>query len=264
MSVSLSEQMNRVQLAVESATQRLPDAWAVEVFDDRAIVKMDGVHYSVTYQTDEEGAVVLAQFDDWQKVESDWQPTKSTAVSIKAITDDIVTVGGYGIIFGGKDLEGETFESDTNYMLDLVPIKMVMYDHGAAIKHFIGNAKTVTADEYGLWVEAELDRHADYVAQIEKLVKKGALGWSSGTAGHMTIRDGKSIKRWPVVEFSLTPTPAEPRTLGVDVIKHLAEADDTFAALLPEGDGKSPEQDEANTEADALRLLELDIMELEV
>ena len=165
-------------------------------------------------------------------------------------------------MFGGVDLEGETFSADTDYMLELVPVKAIMYDHGAALKHIIGKAAIVAMDDFGLWVEAELDRHANYVAKIETLVKKGALGWSSGTVGHMAQREGKSITRWPVVEFSLTPTPAEPRTLGVEVIKHLAEANDTFAALLPEADGKSAEQNATNTEADAL-LLELNIMELE-
>jgi phage head maturation protease len=187
---------------------------------------------------------------------------KTTQVSIKNVTDDTLTVAGYGVVFGGVDLEGETFCPDTDYMLDLVPSKPVLYDHGQSLKHFIGKASSVAADEYGLWVEAELDRHADYVAQIEELVKKGALGWSSGTVGHLAQRDGKSIKRWPLVEFSLTPTPAEPRTLGVDVIKHLADADERFAALLPEEPGDGSEQDAADTEADALRLT-LELLEME-
>lgn len=188
-----------------------------------------------------------------------------TTVAIKSRTEDTITVAGYGVVFGGVDLEGETFGPDTDFMLDLVPSKLVLYDHGQQLKHFIGKASTVAPDEYGLWVEAELDRHADYVAQIEELVGKGALGWSSGSVGHLARRDGKAIKQWPIVEFSLTPTPAEPRTLGVDVIKSLAEADERYAALLPEGAGDAPEQDEADTdsEADAL-MLKLNIMSLEV
>ena len=189
----------------------------------------------------------------------------NTTVAIKAKTDDTITVAGYGVVFGGVDLEGETFAANTDFMLDLVPSKLVMYDHAqnSAVKHVIGKTATVTPDEYGLWVEAELDRHADYVAQIESLAEKGVLGWSSGSVAHLTQRAGKSITRWPIVEFSLTPTPAEPRTLGVDVIKSLAEADEAFAALLPEESGNGSEQDEANREAEAL-LLEIEIMQLEV
>ena len=40
--VSLSEQMSMVQDAISNATSRLPDAWAVEVFPDYAIIEMDG------------------------------------------------------------------------------------------------------------------------------------------------------------------------------------------------------------------------------
>lgn len=192
---------------------------------------------------------------------------RTTAVAIKSKTDDTLTVAGYGVVFGGVDLEGETFGPDTDYMLDLVPSKLVMYDHGMQLKHIIGKTSTVTPDEYGLWVEAELDRHADYVAQIEALAEKGVLGWSSGSVGHLTQRQGKSITRWPIVELSLTPTPAEPRTLGVDVIKHLAETDEAFAALLPEepGDGSEQDAQAADVEAQKARALtiELDLVEVE-
>ena len=44
--------------------------------------------------------------------------------SIKSITADTVTIAGYGVVFGGSDLDGETFTKDTDYMLDLVPNKL--------------------------------------------------------------------------------------------------------------------------------------------
>ena len=186
-----------------------------------------------------------------------------TQVSVKSATADTVTLAGYGIVFGGIDLDGEMFSADTDYMPDLVPSKLVFYDHAQnAVKHIIGKTSSIVADEFGLWVEAELNRHAEYVSQITALAEKGVLGWSSGAVGHLSLREGKAIKRWPIVEFSLTPTPAEPRTLGVDVIKSMAEADESFAALLPGDAGKASEQDEANTAAEALGI-ELDIMELE-
>jgi phage head maturation protease len=189
---------------------------------------------------------------------------KTTQVGIKTLTDSTVTVAGYGVVYGGTDLEGEQFGPDTDFMLDLVPAKLVLYDHGAQLKHVIGKTANVVADDYGLWVEAELDRHAEYVKQIETLVEKGALGWSSGSVGHLARRAGKSITAWPIVEFSLTPTPAEPRTLGVDVIKSLAETDSVYAALLPEGDGESPEQDAQDEDDRARRLAAIDIEILEL
>ena len=47
------------------------------------------------------------------------------------------------------------------------------------------------------------------------------LGWSSGSVPHLVQRTKGSlpgtqkITSWPIVELSLTPTPAEPRTIGV-------------------------------------------------
>jgi hypothetical protein len=270
--ISLSERMDLVSDAVFSAASRLPEIWPVEVFDDHAIIHMDDSFFRVAYSLEEDSegkaTVMLAPFDEWEQVEKEWLPAKNT-VEIKAITDDTITVAGYGVVFGGKDLEGETFTPSTDYMLDLVPQKLVMYDHGQneKIGHTIGTLKNdgITADEYGLWIEAELDRHAKYVEQIRELAERKALGWSSGSVAHLTQRNGTTIKRWPVVEFSLTPTPAEPRTLGVDVLKYLAETDEVFEALLPEGDRTSPVQNADAENVDATRLtIELGLLELEV
>ena len=150
--------------------------------------------------------------------------------SIKSITADTVTIAGYGVVFGGSDLDGETFTKDTDYMLDLVPNKLTLYDHGMnqAIKtSVIGRipADNIKVDEFGLWIEAELARSNEYTAYIMALAEKGVLGWSSGSVSHLVERSGKTIKSWPIIEFSLTPTPAEPRTLGAEVMKSLAEFD---------------------------------------
>jgi len=98
-------------------------------------------------------------------------------------------------------------------------------------------------DDDGLWIEAELSRHSEYLAAILGLVEKGALGWSSGTIGQLAMREGKSIKRWPIVELSLTPTPAEPRTLGVEQLKALADIVPALETLTAE-----PPAVEAETE----------------
>jgi HK97 family phage major capsid protein len=160
---------------------------------------------------------------------------KNTGAYIKAVTDEAVTVAGYGVLFGGADLEGESFSPATDFMLDLAPVKLVLYDHGLrSVNHVIGKTISVEPDEQGLWVEAELDRNKAYVDMVVQLVEKGALGWSSGSVGHLTRRSGKSITQWPIVELSLTPTPAEPRTLGVELIKSLSATDPSFAVFLPE------------------------------
>jgi len=56
--------------------------------------------------------------------------------------------------------------------------------------------------------------------------------------GHLIEREGKTIKRWPIVEFSLTPTPAEPRTIGVERLKALALEHPELKALLPKEPGE--------------------------
>lgn len=181
---------------------------------------------------------------DWARPEEGkaMDTVKSTAVTIKSVTDDTVTVAGYGVLFGGIDLHGETFTKSTDFMLDLVPNKLVLYDHGMneGIKsHIIGKIAPdhITEDEDGLWIEAELSRHAAYMDYVVQLAEDGKLGWSSGSVGHLTAREGKTIKRWPIVEFSLTPTPAEPRTLGVEVLKSLAEAAPALKELSTVGTG---------------------------
>lgn len=153
-------------------------------------------------------------------------------VEIKSVDDDKVIVAGYGVVFGGRDLEGDVFTAETDFMLDYVPTKAVFYDHSQRpepeLNDPIGRVVKMTQDEKGLWIEAELERSAsyrEYIDAILELAGKGALGWSSGSVGHLVRREEKNygavIKRWPLVEFSLTPTPAEPRTLGVERLKAL-------------------------------------------
>ena len=178
--------------------------------------------------------------------------TKNT-VKIIEQDESSVTVGGYGVVFDGVDLEGETFHAATDFMPDLVPVKLIMYDHGLQekVRHIIGKTANEKWDEVGVWVEAQLDRHKDYVNHIIELVEEGVLGWSSGSVGHLVEREGKHIKRWPIVEYSLTPTPAEPRTIGVERIKQLAEANPDLEALLPQEPGDGSSADATVTVADA-------------
>jgi HK97 family phage major capsid protein len=177
-------------------------------------------------------------------------PSKSV-VTIKSMTDETATIAGYGVVFGDQDLDGETFSGETDLDLGLVPAKRVFYDHTlGTVKHSLGNVVKVVVDEIGVWIEAELQRSKQYVNEVLKLIEKGVLGWSSGSVPHLVRREGGVIKTWPVVEFSLTPTPCEPRTLGVERIKAMAEVDPTFKAFLPEADGElAADANKGETEA---------------
>jgi hypothetical protein len=159
------------------------------------------------------------------------------AVKVLKQTDDAILIGGYGVIFGGEDLMGDTFTAKTDFMLDMVPVKQIMYQHGMLedVDHFIGKSTNEILRKAGLWVEAQLEKHQDYVDEILELIEKKALGWSSQAAGSLVkyADDWKTIVRWPIIEHSLTPTPAEPRTIGVERIKALAIDNPRLKALLP-------------------------------
>lgn len=158
------------------------------------------------------------------------------SVKILSQTDDKAVLGGYGVVFGGRDLEGETFTKDTDFMLDLVPQKPVFYDHtmNTKVNNRLGTVSSITEDEIGLFVQSEIDKHADYADAVLKLVEKGVLGYSSGAVSHLARYENKTIKTWPMVEVSLTATPAEPRTVGIERIKQLAATDGSLKALIPE------------------------------
>jgi hypothetical protein len=173
---------------------------------------------------------------------------KKIAVKVIEQDDDTATVGGYGVYFGGLDMQQEGFEKDeTDFMLDLVPTKMVTYDHTltdkttkVAVKDFIGETVKETIDDVGIWVEAQLDKSQKYVKYVLQMIDKGLIGWSSGTAAHLVMKEGTTLKRWPIVEYALTPTPAEPRALGVERLKTLAEKYPGLKVVLPEGSGDDP------------------------
>ena len=139
-------------------------------------------------------------------------------------------VGGYLVVWGDaarRDLEGEYFTPETELGLDWYPRRPVLYHHGldeAVGSAVIGVIDKLKADAVGLWAEAQLDLRHKYINAVRRLVKRGVLGWSSGSLPHLVevAGDGR-IKRWPIVEGSLTPTPAEPRQTDVMTIKSAFE-----------------------------------------
>lgn len=139
-------------------------------------------------------------------------------------------VGGYGVVWGGQDVTREFFTPETDFWFDrLTETPMVLYNHGQddTVKRVVvGKVTSRRVDDMGLWIEAQITAARKYANAIRPLVEKGVLGWSSGAIGHLVDRtkhaDGRThITSWPVAEWSLTPTPAEPRTIGVRALKSL-------------------------------------------
>ena len=135
-------------------------------------------------------------------------------------------VGGYLIVWGdagSRDLEGEYFTPETDFALDWYARRPVLYHHGldGTLKAaLVGEIDALRADEIGMWAEAQLNLRERYVQVVHKLVELGVLAWSSGSLPHLVERDRDGrITRWPLIEGSLTPTPAEPRMTDVQTIK---------------------------------------------
>ena len=149
---------------------------------------------------------------------TEWRTAPGAA--LKAVeTGD---VEGLLVVFGNPDavdLENEFFTKETDFgRLRETPIWL---NHTQPIKTAggvilveepIGYGALELTDE-GVIVRGLLDAKYRYLAQIAP-----ELGWSSGTAAHLVMREavGKAtfIKRWLLgLDASITPTPAEPRTM---------------------------------------------------
>jgi len=187
---------------------------------------------------------------------------KSLAVKIVGEDGDTIRVAGWGVVYGGVDLEGDRFTPETDFWLDRpAGPRPVLYEHSfnAPGLRTLG-AAGVEARADGLWVEAELDRHNEYVQMIRQLLDAGVLGWSSGAVSHLVRREQRDgvrvITSWPIAEFSLTPTPAEPRTLGVSEVRALVDACPELKSLSLSGeaDGVASADGEAEVEAEGAGL----------
>ncbi len=151
--------------------------------------------------------------------------------TVKMVDAPAGRIGGYLIRWGEpqqRDLQGEYFTAETDVGLDWYERRPVLYHHGldGALKAaVIGVIDTLRPDETGLWAEAQLDLHKRYVRAVQRLVDQGVLSWSSGSLPHLVeVGEAGRIKRWPIVEGSLTPTPAEPRMTEVQTLKSAYKA----------------------------------------
>jgi hypothetical protein len=140
-------------------------------------------------------------------------------MTVKFADGSDTIIEGYGVPFG-LDLDGQQFTAKSDLCGDWFPKggRPILYQHGfdktvkmAAVGHEIES----TLMDDGLWVRAELDKASKYYNRVKQLVEQGAVGWSSAAPDHKVkvAKDGH-IDLWPVVEFSLTPTPAKPNLVA--------------------------------------------------
>jgi HK97 family phage major capsid protein len=174
---------------------------------------------------------------------------KRTAHMIRASTrvkalGDGGRVGGYLVVWGDAsqpDLQGEYFTPDTDLGLDWYPRRPVLYHHGLdgdLGPVMIGQIETMRPDATGVWVEAQLDLRSRWARAVLDLVQRDALGWSSGSLPHLVdVAPDGYIRRWPVVEGSLTPSPAEPRYTDAVAVKAAFQALGLSTERLEENNG---------------------------
>lgn len=192
--------------------------------EDQALLFEDSDHLS-SYVYSED--VKMAQRDDFMVA---W------GGPIKALGDG--KIGGQLILYGApgmKDLTGDWFSKDTYYGPRDGDGSDVMIHHGIKIgkgleefaDKLLEPMKT-SRNKLGIWAETVLDMADEFEKKVYELAEKGVWKWSSGTADHMIRKqpDGKLL-RWPIIEGSLTPTPAEPRMLNhaIRPLKSLADVE---------------------------------------
>lgn len=204
------------------------------------MAKLEPITFSITFDDADANKTLEADYKNEMKRIC----AKEGGVKILRYEEGNPVIGGYGVMFGGKDLYGQMFSPNTDFMLDVVPVKLITYDHAlqAEIPDPIGKTIKEEVDDVGIWIEAQLDASAEYAKYVLELVERGVLGLSSGTVGHLVQLAQNVIKRWLIVEYALTPTPAEPRLLGVERLKSLRNLD-------PKAVNEQALQDNANQTA---------------
>lgn len=160
-------------------------------------------------------------------------PPEVPEMAVKFVKGDIIEGPGmpFGGPIGGQDIDGEDFGADTDFCLEWFGEagRPLLYHHGLD-----GHVKTtVVGRQMGFeirddaaWVQSQLDKSSRYYKVVKELIEKGALGYSSGAMPHLVTKTSTGhITRWPWVEISLTPTPANPNKVyavkAVDALAHL-------------------------------------------
>ena len=164
--------------------------------------------------------------------------TEIAAVKFADGSKDIIE--GIGIPFGGpfagKDIHGDDFGPDTDFCLDWFDKRPLLYEHGTdkKLQHTkIGTVTSYDEREDGIWVQAQLDTSSRYKKMVQKLIDEQALYFSGGALDYLikgAQHDRKHATRWPWVELSLTPKPANPgqpnvyAVKAVDALTHFEDA----------------------------------------
>lgn len=230
------------------------ETWVNEVYEDYVIVSFEGAFYRIAYAESLNDGIEFATRDQWVAVERQWVEVGKAlpaVAAVKALGAD--RIGGYAVLWGdskSRDLTGEYFTAQTEELtsiFDAMKALPFLYHHamdGAVKTAVVGKVDVLHRDEVGLWYEAQLAQSNKYKQAIMQLVEKGALGTSTGTLpGARKAMPNGFIARWPIVEVSGTPTPAEPRMMERPVAEIKAAYQALGLSLHIDSTGLSPQTD---------------------
>jgi len=154
-----------------------------------------------------------------------------------------------GPMKGGKDLDGEFFDAETDVKPRWFRERPVIFHHGLdrTVKDADLGVQELDEqpDDEGWWGTVWLDRSARYWEQVNALLRAGKMYGSSGAIAHLVRKDHKTghIEVWPHAEQTLTLTPANPfarvtasKALAGFDAAGIALSDDLRTDLLTPGD----------------------------
>jgi hypothetical protein len=119
----------------------------------------------------------------------------------------------FGGPMSGKDTDEQFFSRNTDIKPDWFSQRPLLFHHGQdhVVKdESIGFTDDLELEDDGWWVNAWVNRASQYWAQIDTLMDRAKMFGSSGTLNYLARIDHKTgeILKWPFVEETFTPTPA--------------------------------------------------------
>lgn len=156
-------------------------------------------------------------------------------ITIQSKTDEFYIVEGRLVAFDVPGpWDGYTFTDDTEFSfptqqsLLAIPDAPTLYDHGydpiigkEPLGQLIPEGTQKKKD--GIWIKAQIKRALQYADEVAELIDGKFMGLSSGGATHTAQARKEAgkiiIEKWPIIENSITPIPANPATGNLVVIQ---------------------------------------------
>lgn len=196
---------------------------------------------------------------------SERSPLTMTDMTVKFAEGSDTIIEGYGVPFG-LDLDGQQFTSKTERYHEWFPNggRPLLVDHGfdPTIKFTsVGTELSTEEREEGDWVRGQLDKANKYYNRVKKLIEAGKVGWSSAAPDHkVKIAADGTIERWPVIEYSLTVTPAKPNrvafamksALAAEILEGIEDSTDTVKQAAAELAADIEQTHEGGSEPESL------------